>query len=82
MRLLDLNLVTEAVKNMLIDACENIPVNVIERLKEAKERSKPLGKAFSTKSSKTICLRLDAMCRFARIPEWLSAFGNRFAGGF
>ena len=29
MRLLDLNLVTEAVKNMLIDACENIPVNVI-----------------------------------------------------
>jgi fumarate hydratase subunit alpha len=46
MRLLDLNLVTEAVKNMLIDACENIPVNVIERLKEAKEKeASPLGKS-------------------------------------
>lgn len=46
MRLLDLNLVTEAVKNMLIDACENIPVNVIERLKEAKEKeTSPLGKS-------------------------------------
>ena len=46
MRKLDLNLVTQAVKKMLIEACEKIPVNVIERLREAKEKeANPLGKS-------------------------------------
>lgn len=45
MRKIELADVTAKVKSMFIDACENIPANVLERLKRAeKEEESPLGK--------------------------------------
>lgn len=45
MRVLDLNEVTNKVYEMLLDACTNIPCNVLKSLKEALEKEEsPLGK--------------------------------------
>lgn len=45
MRKIELADVTAKVKSMFIDACENIPANVLERLKRAeREEESPLGK--------------------------------------
>ena len=45
MREIKLDLVTKKVRDMLIDACENVPENVLARLKRAvKEEESPLGK--------------------------------------
>lgn len=45
MRKIELKEVTAKIKSMFIDACENIPANVLERLKRAQnEEESPLGK--------------------------------------
>lgn len=45
MRKIDLQLVSETVKNLFIDACENIPENVLNALKKAyEEEQSPLSK--------------------------------------
>lgn len=45
MRKIDLNIVSDKVRDMFIDACENLPENVLESLKNAgKEEQSPLGK--------------------------------------
>jgi len=50
MRVLDLNQVTEKVYNMLLDACTNIPCNVLDSLKQAYEKEESaLGKEVISK---------------------------------
>lgn len=45
MRKIDLNIVSDKIRDMFIDACENLPENVLESLKNAgKEEQSPLGK--------------------------------------
>lgn len=45
MRKIDLNIVSDKVRDMFIDACENLPENILESLKNAgKEEQSPLGK--------------------------------------
>ncbi len=64
MRVLDLNQVTEKVYEMLLDACTNIPCNVLESLKEAlgKEES-PLGKEVISK-----IIENDLLAREKNLP--------------
>ena len=50
MRTIDLKLVTEKVSQMFIDACQNIPQNVLESLQKARDEEKsPLGKEVLSK---------------------------------
>lgn len=50
MRKIDLQLVSDSVRNLFIDACENIPENVLSALKKAAETEQsPLGKQVITK---------------------------------
>ena len=50
MRKIDLQLVSDSVRNLFIDACENIPENVLNALKKAAETEQsPLGKQVITK---------------------------------
>lgn len=45
MRKIDLKLVSDKIRDMLIDACENLPENVISALRSAKDREEsPLGR--------------------------------------
>lgn len=64
MRVLDLNQVTEKVYEMLLDACTNIPCNVLESLKEALEKEEsPLGKKVISK-----IIENDLLAREKNLP--------------
>ena len=64
MRVLDLNQVTEKVYEMLLDACTNIPCNVLESLKEALEKEEsPLGKEVISK-----IIENDLLAREKNLP--------------
>ena len=57
MRKIDLQLVSDKVKQLFIDACENIPENVLEALKNAGEKEKsPLSKEVINKIVQNACL--------------------------
>ena len=50
MRTIDLKLVTKKVSEMFIDACQNIPENVLQTLQRARDEEKsPLGKEVLSK---------------------------------